>query len=185
LARFDDVREVILSGGDPLSLSNQRLDRLLRRLEGSRVETVRIHTRFPIVVPERVDSGLITLLERTALETVIVVHCNHANEVDAAVATGLEALRAAVGFMLNQSVLLRGVNDDADVLAALSERLFACGVLPYYLHLLDPVSGAAHFDVPEERGHALIDRLRARLPGYLVPRLVRETPGGLSKTMLA
>jgi EF-P beta-lysylation protein EpmB len=185
LARFDDVREVILSGGDPLSLSNRRLGLLIGRLEASRVDTVRIHTRFPIVVPERVDSELIALLERTTLKTVIVVHCNHANELDAAVATRLEALCAAAGLVLNQSVLLRGVNDDDVVLAALSERLFACGVLPYYLHLLDPVSGAAHFDVPEERGRGLIDSLRARLPGYLVPRLVRETPGGLSKTMLA
>jgi EF-P beta-lysylation protein EpmB len=185
LAKFDDVREVILSGGDPLSLSNRRLARLLGRLEVAGVETLRIHTRFPIVVPERVDPGLITLLERTALDTVVVVHCNHANELDAAVATALGALRATVGFVLNQSVLLRGVNDDDEVLASLSERLFACGVLPYYLHLLDPVAGAAHFDVSEDRGRTLIGLLRARLPGYLVPRLVRETPGDLSKTVLA
>ena len=185
LARLDDVREVILSGGDPLSLSNRRLGRLIGRLEAAGVETLRIHTRFPIVVPERVDAGLSALLERTALKTVVVVHCNHANELDAAVAAALGALRAAAGFVLNQSVLLRGVNDDAHVLASLSERLFACGVLPYYLHMLDPVSGAAHFDVSEDRGRTLIGSLRARLPGYLVPRLVRETPGALGKTVLA
>jgi EF-P beta-lysylation protein EpmB len=185
LARLDDVREVILSGGDPLSLSNRRLGRLIGRLEAAGVETLRIHTRFPIVVPERVDAGLSALLERTALKTVVVVHCNHANELDAAGAAALGALRAAAGFVLNQSVLLRGVNDDAHVLASLSERLFACGVLPYYLHMLDPVSGAAHFNVSEDRGRTLIGSLRARLPGYLVPRLVRETPGALGKTVLA
>ena len=185
LARLKDVREVILSGGDPLSLSNRRLERLVGRLAVAGVETLRIHTRFPIVVPERVDDGLIALLERSALKTVVVVHCNHANELDAAVAAALGALRKAVGFVLNQSVLLQRVNDDAQALASLSERLFACGVLPYYLHLLDPVAGAAHFDVSENRARALIGSLRARLPGYLVPRLVREIPGNLGKTVLA
>jgi L-lysine 2,3-aminomutase len=113
------------------------------------------------------------------------VHTNHANELDASVASALAALRPALTALLNQAVLLRGINDDAATLAALSERLFDCGVLPYYLHLLDRVAGAAHYDVDEARGRALIAELRARLPGYLVPRLARETPGELSKTLVA
>lgn len=185
LRKSDDVREAILSGGDPLSLSNRRLAELLARLADLGLETIRIHTRFPIAIPERVDSGLVELLGATRLRTVVVVHSNHANELDGHVARALEELRAPLTALLNQSVLLRGVNDTADALAALSERLFACGVLPYYLHLLDPVSGAAHFDVAEAEGRRLIEELRARLPGYLVPRLVRETPGELSKTVVA
>ena len=172
-----DAKEAILSGGDPLSLSNRRLGELLARLADTAVTTVRIHTRFPIAIPERIDDGLLRVLRGTRLETVLVVHSNHANELDTAVERALAAARLEVTALLNQSVLLRGVNDDLATLAALSERLFACGVLPYYLHLLDRVAGAAHFDVDEARGKELVAALRARLPGYLVPRLVRETPG--------
>jgi len=185
LRKIDDAREAILSGGDPLSLSNRRLAELLGRLADLGLETVRIHTRFPIAIPERVDAGLLELLGATRLRTVVVVHTNHANELDHHVARALERLRAPLTALLNQSVLLRGVNDTADALATLSERLFACGVLPYYLHLLDHVSGAAHFDVAETVGRRLIEEIRTRLPGYLVPRLVRETPGELSKTVVA
>jgi KamA family protein len=174
-----------LSGGDPLSLSNRRLGDLIARLEDSPITTVRIHTRFPIAIPERIDDGLLRALRRTKLETVVVVHTNHANELDAAVERGLTALRPAVTALLNQSVLLRGVNDAADALVQLSERLFACSVLPYYLHLLDRVAGAAHFDVDEATAKTLVAALRTRLPGYLVPRLVREIPGRLSKTSIA
>jgi EF-P beta-lysylation protein EpmB len=180
-----DVREAILSGGDPLALTNRRLAELVTRLADTPVTTLRIHTRFPIALPERVDAGLLRVLAGTRLETVVVVHTNHANELDASVERALAALRPALTALLNQSVLLRGVNDDADALAALSERLFACGVLPYYLHLLDRVAGAAHFDVDERAATELVAALRARLPGYLVPRLVRETPGELSKTIVA
>jgi EF-P beta-lysylation protein EpmB len=180
-----DVREVILSGGDPLSLSNRRLCELFAKLADTGVATVRIHTRFPIVVPERIDTGLLRILHNTRLRTVVVVHSNHANELDAGVEAALLALREPLGALLNQSVLLRGVNDAVATLATLSERLFSCGTLPYYLHLLDPVAGAAHFDVDEQTGKQLVAALRARLPGYLVPRLVRETPGELSKTLLA
>jgi len=179
------VKEVILSGGDPLSLSNRRLGELAAKLEALPVETLRIHTRYPIVVPERVDAGLLDVLGRTRLRTVVVVHCNHPNELDGAVAAALLALRGRTAALLNQAVLLRGVNDNPDTLAALSERLFACGTLPYYLHLLDPVAGAAHFDVDERTGRDLVAQIRARLPGYLVPRLVRETPSELSKTLIA
>lgn len=146
---------------------------------------MRIHTRFPIAIPERVDAGLLRVLRGTRLNTVLVVHANHANELDAAVERGLAALRTELTALLNQSVLLRGVNDTADTLATLSERLFSCGVLPYYLHLLDRVAGAAHFDVDEAAAKRLIMALRSRLPGYLVPRLVREDPGQLGKTSLA
>lgn len=182
LAACTDVDEAILSGGDPLTLTNARLERLVAKLEVTPIRTLRIHTRFPIAVPERVDGALLNLLERTRLRTVVVVHCNHPNELDADVAAALRSLRSAVDVVLNQSVLLAGVNDDADVLTALSEQLFDCGVLPYYLHLLDRVAGTAHFDVAAERGAELLASVRARLPGYLVPRLVREIPGELSKT---
>src|SRR5262245_57857795 len=180
-----DAKEVILSGGDPLSLSNRRLGELLERLADTAVTTVRIHTRFPVAVPARVDDGLLRVLRGTRLKTVLVVHTNHANELDAGVERALAAVRPALTALLNQSVLLKRINDDAETLAALSERLFACGVLPYYLHLLDRVAGAAHYDVDEARGKELIAALRARLPGYLVPRLVREIAGELSKTLLA
>jgi EF-P beta-lysylation protein EpmB len=185
LRNVPDAREAILSGGDPLSLSNRRLGDLLARLADTSITTVRIHTRFPIAIPERIDAGLLRVLRATKLQTVLVVHSNHANELDAAVERGLAALRPELTALLNQSVLLRGVNDDAGVLAGLSERLFACGVLPYYLHLLDRVAGAAHFDVDEETAKSLVAALRARLPGYLVPRLVREIPGRSSKTSVA
>ncbi len=177
-----DIREVILSGGDPLSLSTRRFERLVVGLEELPIETLRIHTRFPIAIPERIDRALLGVLARTRLKVVAVIHCNHANELDSGVAAALAALRAHTAALLNQAVLLRGVNDDVDVLAALSERLFECGVLPYYLHLLDRVAGAAHFEVDERTGRELVSRLRARLPGYLVPRLVQELPGELSKT---
>jgi EF-P beta-lysylation protein EpmB len=177
--------EAILSGGDPLSLSNRRLGELLARLADTTVTTVRIHTRFPIALPERVDDGLLRVLGGTRLNTVVVVHSNHANELDDSVARALAALKGRLTALLNQSVLLAGVNDAAATLASLSERLFACGVLPYYLHLLDRVAGAAHFDVDEPAAKRLIAELRSRLPGYLVPRLVREIPGELSKTVVA
>ena len=178
------VREAILSGGDPLSLTNRKLGELVAKLEATSIDTLRIHTRFPVIVPERVDAALLRLLGSTRLDTVVVIHCNHANELDDDVAAALGALKPHVDALLNQSVLLRGVNDTVDTLAALSERLFACGVLPYYIHLLDPVAGAAHFDVDAQSGRDLVAGLRARLPGYLVPRLVKEAPGELSKTLI-
>ena len=179
------ITEVILSGGDPLSLSNRRLRVLIDQLDRlEQLKTLRIHTRFPIVLPERVDTGLLELLATTRLRIVLVVHCNHAREIDANVDTALAKLRGVGAMVLNQSVLLHGVNDDADTLVALSQRLFAAGALPYYLHELDRVAGAAHFKVDTSRALALMESIRARLPGYLVPRLVRETPGTLSKTAL-
>jgi EF-P beta-lysylation protein EpmB len=180
------VGEIILSGGDPLSLSNARLSELLRALERmTSVERVRIHTRFPIVIPERVDDGLLRLLEGSKLQRVIVVHCNHPNEIDGGVRDAMRALRGTGNLLLNQSVLLRRINDAVSTLADLSEALLRCDVLPYYLHLLDPIAGAAHFEVQEARARALVEELRERAPGYLVPRLVREIPGRPGKTLVA
>jgi EF-P beta-lysylation protein EpmB len=177
-----DVSEVILSGGDPLGLGNRRLERLFAALEDiDTLARVRIHTRFPIVLPERVDFGFVRILAESRFDVVVVVHANHPHEFDASVAAALGELRTGGATVLNQSVLLAGINDDADTLAALSERAFASGALPYYLHLLDPVAGAAHFDVDERRARDLHAELLARLPGYLVPRLVREVPGRASK----
>lgn len=182
----DATEEVILSGGDPLSLSNPRLESLLTQLAAlPALKRVRLHTRFPIVLPDRIDDGLLDLLDRIPIVRVVVLHANHPREIDASVDAALTALRDTGATLLNQAVLLRGINDDADTLTALCERLFECGVLPYYLHLLDPVQGAAHFDVDLSRARALHAELLARLPGYLVPRLVREIPGEPSKTPMA
>jgi EF-P beta-lysylation protein EpmB len=177
------VNEVILSGGDPLSLSDRRLRQLTEGLRTiPHIRRLRIHTRYPVVLPERVDDGLLQWLRSLPIQTVVVVHANHAQEIDAEVRRACLALAAAGATVLNQSVLLAGVNDSVETLADLSEALFAMRVLPYYLHVLDRVQGAAHFDVDEQIAIALHTGLAARLPGYLVPRLVRETPGAASKT---
>jgi EF-P beta-lysylation protein EpmB len=179
------IRELILSGGDPLALSTHKLEELTRGLaELPHVIRLRIHTRLPVVLPERVDDALVTWLAALPLQKVVVLHANHANELDASVDAACGRLRDAGATLLNQSVLLRGINDDAGALAGLSERLFAAGVLPYYLHQLDRVQGAAHFEVADARALALMDTLRARLPCYLVPRLVREVGGDASKRPL-
>ncbi len=186
LREDDSIHEVILSGGDPLTLNDHRLAALGAHLAGiDHIKRLRIHTRQPIVLPERVDDALLTWLTDCPLQTVIVVHTNHARELNTDVREALARLRAIGVELLNQSVLLRGVNDEPDTLAELSEALFASGVLPYYLHQLDRVQGAGHFAVADEQARALIDALRARLSGYLVPRLVREIPGGASKIPLS
>ncbi|MGE0383724.1 MAG: EF-P beta-lysylation protein EpmB [Gammaproteobacteria bacterium] len=185
LAADPGMTEVILSGGDPLLAEDAVLGALVRRVEAlPQVRRLRIHSRLPVVLPERIDSGLCRLLSGSRLQAVVVLHANHANEIDGAVAGAAACLRAAGITLLNQSVLLRGVNDDPAALAALSEVLFGAGVLPYYLHALDPVQGAAHFAVSDDRARAIHAALRARLPGYLVPRLVREIPGADAKTPL-
>jgi EF-P beta-lysylation protein EpmB len=179
------ISELILSGGDPLALTTPKLEELSRGLEAlPQVVRLRIHTRLPVVLPERIDEAFGHWLAALPLQKVVVLHANHANEFDAGVDAACQRLRAAGATLLNQSVLLRGVNDDADTLAALSERLFAAGVLPYYLHQLDRVQGAAHFEVDDARALALVEALRGRLPGYLVPRLVREVAGDASKRPL-
>jgi EF-P beta-lysylation protein EpmB len=177
-----EISEVILSGGDPLTLSDARVSEFATTVARvPHVRRLRIHTRLPIVLPQRVDEDLVGWLSRLDLPTVVVVHANHAQEIDADVQRALAALRATGAALLNQSVLLAGVNDDAEVLVDLSESLFDVGVLPYYLHMLDPVVGAAHFEVPEKEARRLHREVTARLPGYLVPRLVREVPGAPAK----
>jgi len=185
LQQHPDVTEVILSGGDPLSLSDQRLAALAGRLAAvPHVRRLRIHSRLPVVLPERVDEQLLDWITTTRLRTVLVIHCNHPNEIDATVRESMDKLRSSGVTLLNQSVLLRGVNDQPETLVRLSERLFEAGVLPYYLHQLDRVQGASHFAVEAATGRRLAALMREQLPGYLVPRLVREIPGEPSKTPL-
>lgn len=185
VAADPSIREVILSGGDPLSLGTPRLVELTAGLAVMpHVRRLRIHTRWPIVLPARVDRELLDWLGALPWPVTVVVHANHAREIDDEVAEALGALRGAGAVVLNQAVLLAGVNDSLEAQAALCERLGDLGVLPYYLHLLDPVAGAAHFAVDARRGRALVRGLRERLPGYLVPRLARELPGRRSKTVL-
>ena len=177
---------MILSGGDPLALSTAKLGQLTEQLrEFGQLRRLRIHSRLPVVLPERVDDELLAWLRQLPWQCVLVIHANHANEIDAAVLDACVALRAAGVSVLNQSVLLKGVNDSAASLIALSERLFEAGVLPYYLHQLDRVQGAAHFEVDDRRALELHAHLSARLPGYLVPRLVREVAGAPAKLPLS
>ena len=176
------IHEVILSGGDPLTLSDERLAAFARELERiPHIKRLRLHTRQPVVLPSRVDAAFMGWFSACRLQKVVVLHMNHAREMDPALREACARLKQTGAELLNQSVLLKGVNDSADALAELSEALFAAGVLPYYLSLLDPVAGAAHFDVPEPRAVAIMGELRARLPGYLVPKLVREVAGAPSK----
>jgi EF-P beta-lysylation protein EpmB len=184
IAADPTIEEVILSGGDPLSLDDRPLAALLAELAAiPHLRRVRLHTRLPVVIPARVTADLVAALAALP-QAVVVIHANHANEVDGEVRAALAPLRRAGVTLLNQAVLLAGVNDNAEAIAALSEAVFAAGVLPYYLHLLDPVAGTAHFDVPEERARVLVAAVRERLPGYLVPRLVREVPGAPAKVVV-
>lgn len=185
IAADNTITEVILSGGDPLSLTDQRLAPLAQRLSTlPHLKRLRIHTRLPVILPERIDDGLLGWLGNTRLKPVMVIHANHANEIDDQVRHALAKLAETGVTLFNQSVLLRGVNDGVQALANLSETLFDAGVTPYYLHLLDKVRGAAHFDTGTARAEALLTELRNRLPGYLVPRLVREEAGAPSKLPL-
>lgn len=185
LAQDSSVNEIILSGGDPLVLADDKLFDLIRRLEViPHLKRLRIHSRMPVVVPERITDELISGLSASRLTPVLVIHCNHPNEINNQVAAALTRLRRAGIVLLNQSVLLQGVNDHWEPLAALSESLFDYGVLPYYLHVLDPVAGAAHFYVPVETATKILEDLRIHLPGYLVPRLVREQIGAPYKIPL-
>ena len=177
------VHEVILSGGDPLMLPDDRLAALVERLE--RVEhltRLRIHTRLPIVLPDRVTPELLDLLRGSRLQPIMVVHANHPHEIAGDCAVALRMLVGSGIPTLNQAVLLRGVNDEVETLAELCERLIDLGVIPYYLHQLDRVAGTAHFEVPEATGLKLIETLRKRLPGYAVPQFVREVAGEASKS---
>ena len=181
-----DIHEVILSGGDPLMATDQVLNDVIDIIAAiPHVKTLRLHTRLPIVLPERITDTLCTSLERTRLNAVCVIHCNHTSEIDTSVSDALKKLNNAGIILLNQSVLLKGVNDNADTLIALSHALFSQNVMPYYLHQLDRVAGTQHFWVPINKAKKLIATCRAQLPGYLVPRYVVEKPGETSKTIIA
>ncbi len=185
IAANNSIQEVILSGGDPLTMDDQRLAELCEQLQAiEHVKWLRIHTRLPVVLPSRINASLLKWISGTRLRTTMVIHANHANELGDRELNVLQQLRQADVSLLNQSVLLKRVNDDADSLAQLSRRLHDCGVMPYYLHLLDPVQGAMHFDVDQSTGCQLIESLRSQLPGYLVPRLVREEIGNDTKTAI-
>lgn len=178
-----DIHEVILSGGDPLMLSDEKLSHLVEKIDKiSHINTLRIHTRMPVVLPERINDDLIHWLTHSRLKKVIVIHSNHSQEINQAVISSLARLQQAGVTLLNQSVLLKDINDSGSELIALSHVLFKGGVLPYYLHLLDPVAGASHFEVKTEKACTLISDMQSQLPGYLVPKLVREIAGEQSKT---
>lgn len=185
IAADDSISEVILSGGDPLTLRDSLLAALAERLaEIPHLRRLRVHTRLPLMIPERINDDLLAWLRGTRLAPVMVIHANHANELQGDAADAVQRIVAAGIPTLNQTVLLRGINDNVATLAALSERLLDLGTLPYYLHQLDRVAGALHFEVPIERGLELVAALRARLPGYAVPRYVQERAGETSKTIL-
>ena len=185
LTSHSDINEIILSGGDPLSLADERLAQLISRLEKiPHLRTLRIHTRLPVAIPQRITTSLVEILSNTRLNPVIVLHVNHANEIDDDVKLAVNSLRNAGIVLLNQSVLLRRINDSSTTLETLSHSLFETGILPYYLHQLDKVNGAAHFAVDKNRSVKIISDLRKRLPGYLVPRLVEEQAGEPSKLPL-
>jgi L-lysine 2,3-aminomutase len=185
LAADPTVDEVILSGGDPLTIVDTQLTELVERIAAiPHIRRLRVHTRLPIVIPERVTSSLLDWLRGTRLTPIMVVHANHAQEIDAAVERAVGRLVDAGVPVLNQAVLLRGVNDSVEALEDLCRRLVDLRVMPYYLHQLDRVTGAAHFEVTVEQGMVLVDKLRARLPGYAVPRYVQELPGESGKRVL-
>ncbi len=183
LKKDTSIHEAILSGGDPLSLSDARLQSLCEQLDAiPHIKILRIHSRFPLVLPERIDSDFIAWLSTLSLQTIMVIHANHTNEFCKRTTNALSRLHQADVLLLNQSVLLKGVNDDSSTLATLSHTLIKHHVMPYYLHQLDRVQGAAHFEVEDSIATTLMDELRVLLPGYLVPKLVREIAGKQSKT---
>jgi EF-P beta-lysylation protein EpmB len=179
------IHEVILSGGDPLSLSERVLKKLLEELSIiPHVKRIRFHTRFPIGIPERIDDEFVAMIESLRQQVWFVFHINHVNELDDDIIIAFRKLQKIGCVLLNQAVLLKGVNDDVETLATLCETLVNVGVLPYYLHQLDRVQGAGHFEVREEQGKYLVEELTKRLPGYAVPKYVREIAGMPSKTLL-
>ena len=177
-----NIKEIILSGGDPLIVKDHLLLDLLQQLSSiSHLKRIRIHSRLPIVLPSRITNSLIETLVSTRLKPVMVIHCNHPNEIDITVRNAIDLLLAAKIPTFNQSVLLKDINDSVSTLVNLSEVLFAAGVIPYYLHLLDKVQGAAHFDIAETTAKQLIREMMQQLPGYMVPKLVNEKPGAPAK----
>jgi EF-P beta-lysylation protein EpmB len=185
IAADASIQEVILSGGDPLSVVDSVLSQLVERLDRiSHLKRLRIHTRFPVVIPKRVTSNFLEILTDSRLSKWIVLHINHANEIDNEVIDAVERLRSSGAVLLNQSVLLRGVNDNVESLVELSERLLEVSVLPYYLHQLDPVQSAAHFKVPIDQGKRFVAEMAKQLPGFAVPKYVYEQAGEPNKTLI-
>lgn len=183
LAASPEINEVIFSGGDPLAVSDQLLSQWASAISRiPHIRRIRLHTRLPVVIPQRICDALLKWINKTPVQVVVVLHINHPAEIDETTRRALGYLRSAGVTLLNQSVILRGVNDNANVLERLSETLFNAGVLPYYLHAFDQVAGAQHFDVPDSEARLLVKDLLSRLPGFLVPRLVREVPGKAGKT---
>lgn len=179
------IEEVILSGGDPLTLSDRRIGDVVDSLgEISHIKRLRIHSRLPTLIPERLTDSLLSIVTNTRLKPVLVVHVNHANEIDEYMHARLKMFQDGGVHLFNQSVLLKGVNDNVSVLVALSQRLFECQVIPYYLHQLDPVTGAAHFKVPNDDAQKIYEGLQSKLPGYLVPKWVVDKPGTNCKQLL-
>lgn len=186
LAQHTEINEVILSGGDPLMARDQHLAEVIQRMEAHpHLSRIRIHTRLPVVIPQRLTQQLATLLSDSRLDAAIVLHINHHQEISTTLKERLSLYRAQGIWLFNQSVLLRDVNDSVASLTTLSEHLFSAGVLPYYIHQLDRVAGAAHFEVPEEEARFIMQGLLEELPGFLVPKWVREVGGERSKTPLA
>lgn len=179
-----EVQEVIFSGGDPLVTSDLRLAKMIADLEQIKsVQRLRIHTRLPVVIPSRVTAELIQILQDSRFDKVLVLHINHPQEIDAQLDQAAKRLKAAGITLLNQAVLLRGINDNDKIQSELSRALFKIGVLPYYLFLFDPVKGAGHFDIPILRAQQIAAKMQESLPGYLMPRLAKEIPGRASKTL--
>ena len=186
IRNHSEINEVIYSGGDPLAANDHFLGWLTEQIAKiPHIRRLRIHTRLPVVIPSRIDQAFLSWATATRLKPIVVLHINHSNEIDTQLADSIRRLQDCGIRVLNQTVLLRGINDSADSLAKLSESLFDCDVMPYYLHLLDPVAGASHFDLPENHAKTVYKELQAILPGFLVPRLVREIPDKPCKTIIA
>lgn len=183
IANDGNISEVIYSGGDPLASSDKQLQWLTAQIaQIPHIKRLRVHSRLPVVIPDRINDECLQWLNQTTLDRVFVLHINHPQELNQDLIEAIDRLKQAGMTLLNQTVLLKGINDDANVLKTLSEALFSAGVLPYYLHLFDPVAGAAHFDIPLPQAKILHNKLLASLPGYLVPKLVKDIAGKASKT---
>jgi EF-P beta-lysylation protein EpmB len=180
-----EINEVIYSGGDPLAANDNFLRWLTAEIESiSHIKRLRIHTRLPVVIPSRIDDQLLNWLGNTRLKPTFVLHINHANEISTELSQGVDRLKKIGISILNQSVLLKGVNDCSQALIGLSEKLFDTGIMPYYLHILDPVQGASHFDIPKDQAVEIFSQIQAELPGFLVPKLVQERAGETSKSLI-
>lgn len=185
IAEDPSIKELILSGGDPLSMPNRAFSELFEQLKLiPHLKHIRFHTRFPIGIPERLDSEFINILTQKRFKIWFIIHCNHASELDSDVLNALKNVQEAGAVILNQAVLLRGVNDSVETLYELASKLFDNGILFYYLHQLDKVKGAAHFEVPINEGMQLMTELAKQLPGYALPRYVQEVAGAPGKVIL-